>query len=315
MVTGALCVQAAKAQFKVVGYIRNTGSMVRDMQAIDLGKVTHLNVAFINPDTLGNFRDIASLDTVVRIAHARNVKVLLSCGGGSRQAYYHKLLSAPYRPQLVANFIAFADKYKLDGIDIDLEGDDIDEYYESFITELRPALTQRNMLLTAAVAYYTRKRITDKALNSFDFINMMAYDKTGPWRLTDPTQHSPLSYAQDHLSYWRKERGLSKDKLVIGVPFYGYGFGPLPDTNRLFRSMVYKDIIAQFPGAEQRDEVSLPGNGGTVFYNGKPTIRKKTELAVKNGGGIMIWHLMADTGDDNSLLKVIHETAYAKKKK
>lgn len=297
-----------KAQFKVVGYIRATGDIVSDLQKVDLGKVTHLNIAFINPDTTGIFRAFPALDTVVSMAHARKVKVLMSCGGGSRHVYYAKLLSDAWRQTVVDRFIAFVDRYQLDGIDVDIEGDDIDSNYENFVVALKAPLRSRGKLLTAALAYYTRNRISDKALQQFDFINMMAYDKTGPWRLTDPTQHAPVSYAVDHLDYWSHERKVPKEELVVGLPFYGYGFGPLPDTNNIFRSMSYRDIVARFPGAEKHDEMHFPGNGGTIYYNGKPTIRDKTALALQRGGGVMIWHLLGDSTGTYSLLNVIHET-------
>jgi chitinase len=303
-----LCTAAAKAQFKVIGYLRANGNMVADLKKVDLSRVTHLNIAFINPDTNGIFKPMPSLDTVVALAHAGHVKVLLSCGGGSRHEYYAKLLSDPWRQQVVDRFIRFATQYKLDGIDVDIEGDDIDDNYENFVVALSKPLHANGKLLTAALAYYTRNRISDKALQQFDFVNLMAYDKTGPWRPASPGQHSPVSYVMDHLAYWGGERKLSKDKLVAGVPFYGYGFGPLPDSNRMYQSMNYKDIIATFPGAAEKDEVTYPGNGGALYYNGVPTMREKTILALQKGGGVMIWHLLADTNDSTSLLNTIHQT-------
>lgn len=299
---------AAQAQVKVIGYIFSSGDIVGDMKKIDLDKITHLNIAFINPDTTGVFRPFPALDTVVKMAHDHQVKVLMSCGGGSRHTYYAALLSDARRGQVVNNFIAFAGKYQLDGIDVDIEGDDIDDNYENFVVALSGPLHQQNKLLTAALAYYTRNRISDRALEQFDFVNLMAYDKTGPWNTANPGQHAPMSYVMDHLNYWGKERKLPKEKLVVGVPFYGYGFGPLEDTSKRYQSMVYKDIIAAFPGAAAKDEMQLPGNGGTLYYNGIPTIRNKTKVALSQGSGVMIWQLLADTSGEYSLLNVINQT-------
>jgi GH18 family chitinase len=298
----------SQAQFRVIGYIFSRGNIVADLKQVDLDKLTHLNIAFINPDTTGVFKPIPALDTVVQIAHQHNVKVMMSCGGGSRHVYYARLLSDAYRPQVVSNFIAFLDKYNLDGIDVDIEGDDIDDNYENFVVALSNPLHQRGKLLTAALAYYTRNRISDRALSQFDFVNLMAYDKTGPWRPSAPGQHSPMSYVTDHLDYWSKERNMPKEKLVVGVPFYGYGFGPLADTSKRYQSMSYKDIIAAFPGAAAQDEMALPNNGGTIYYNGMPTIKAKTEVAMQRGSGVMIWQLLADTNNDTSLLNVISQT-------
>lgn len=304
-----LCViSPSHAQFKVVGYIWSRANMVQDLNKIDLTKITHLNIAFINPDPSGNFKVNPALDTVVKIAHQNNVKVLMSCGGGSSHAYYAKLLTDKYRKQLVKGFISVLDKYNLDGIDVDLEGDDIDTNYELFVVELRKPLTKRKKLLTSAVAWWTRARVTDKALAAFDFINIMAYDKTGPWNLQNPGQHSPISYAEEHLAYWQNERGLKKENLNVGLPFYGYGFGELPSKNRAFRQISWQDVVQKYPDRIDYDEIVLPDNGGTIYYNGKKTIREKTELAVKQGGGVMIWQLLYDSFDEHSLLDLINNT-------
>ncbi|MCD0487492.1 hypothetical protein LPB86_04590 [Pedobacter sp. MC2016-14] len=298
------------AQFKVVGYIRPKTSMLADLEKIDLAKLTHLNIAFINPDTTGNFADMPALDMVVKLAHQHNVKVLMSCGGGSRQAYYGKLLKDDRRAEVVKNFINFVKKYKLDGVDVDIEGDDIDENYEKFVVELRKPLAEKKKLLTAALAYYTRNKISDQALEQFDFINVMAYDKTGPWRPANPGQHSPMSYAVEHLNYWTKERGvkLPKEKVIIGVPFYAYGFGTVPAANAGYRELSWATIVKKFPESKNSDEIVLPDNGGTLYYNGMPTIKEKTKLALNQAGGIMIWQLMHDSFDENSMLKVIDDT-------
>ncbi len=301
-------ISSSKAQFKVVGYIWSRANMVQDLKKIDLDKITHLNIAFINPTPDGSFKDVPGLDTVVQIAHQKNIKVLMSCGGGSSHAYYAKLLTEKYRKDLVKNFIKVLDKYNLDGIDVDLEGDDIDANYEPFVVGLSKQLTKRKKLLTSAVAWWTRGRITDVALAQFDFINIMAYDKTGPWKPEVAGQHSPISYAEEHLAYWHNERGLKKENLNVGLPFYGYGFGELPSKNRAFRQISWNDVVQKYADRMDHDEIVLPDNGGTLYYNGKKTIKEKTQLALKEGGGVMIWQLLYDSFNEHSLLDLINNT-------
>jgi GH18 family chitinase len=305
------------AQFKVVGYVFARTNILSEVKKVNLDKITHLNLAFINPDPEGNFKEIPALDTVMQLAHSKNVKVLMSCGGGSSHAYYARLLTSEYRKKLVTNFIEFVDKYNLDGIDVDLEGNDIDSNYQSFVVDLRKPLAKRDKLLTAAVAWWTRAKITDKALMQFDFINVMAYDKTGPWKPEKPGQHSPVSFAQDHLAYWHNERGVKKQKLILGVPFYGFGFGSLPSKDKAFREMYWNTIQQNYPDRKNDDEIVLPDSSGTVYYNGMKTIKEKTILAVKECGGIMIWQLLHDSNNENSLLDVINNTyrQYGKKSK
>jgi len=43
-----------------------------------------------------------------------------------------------------------------------------------------------------------------------------------------------------------------------------------------------------------------------IYYNDIETIQRKTKLAVKRGGGIMIWQITVDTTGQFSLLKSIN---------
>jgi hypothetical protein len=43
-----------------------------------------------------------------------------------------------------------------------------------------------------------------------------------------------------------------------------------------------------------------------VNCNGPETMRRKTALAMAQASGIMIWTVVDDTTDDNSLLRAIH---------
>jgi len=290
------------SQFRVVGYVRTSDIENGKTSGINLGKVNYINIAFINPDETGNFRAMSGLNAFVIAAHNKNVKVLASIGGGLAPVYFRPLLSDSLRSDFIKNAVQFVKDNQLDGVDADLEGEYIDNNYENFITELSAALKQRGKLLTAAVATVYKSRYTDKALAQLDFINIMSYDKTGPWNLKNPGQHSPYAMAVDDLDYWNNARGIPKEKLSLGLPFYGYGFGPNAPEE-----MSFKGITGKYPGSEKTDSVTVTG-GGVVYYNGIPTIKAKTALALQKAGGIMIWQLLQDASEDNSLLKVINET-------
>ena len=47
------------------------------------------------------------------------------------------------------------------------------------------------------------------------------------------------------------------------------------------------------------------------YYNGIPTIVKKTELAKQKLGGVMIWEIASDTAGDLSLLRALDQTIKA----
>ena len=137
----------------------------------------------------------------------------------------------------------------------------------------------------------------------------MSYDQTGPWRPNQPGPHSTYAKAEEDLAYWLVTRRVPKEKLSLGVPFYGYCFG-----TTLGESMSYRDIIAKFPGSESLDMVT-PESGGVIHYNGLPTIKSKTSLALKKAGGIMIWQLLHDDWGSKSLLAAIESQVQQSAKK
>ena len=300
--SGDVIVVTSKSSFRVIGYM--TASNVSDGSALsfDFSRISYLNIAFVNPDQNGNFSTLAGLDQVVAAAHAKNVKVLVSIGGGSAPAYYASLLADSMRTTVINNIVQFMTDNQFDGVDVDLEGALIDNNYEAFITGLSTALKPKSKLLTAAIATAYQSQYSDKALALMDFVNVMSYDKTGPWNPSNPGQHSPYDMAVSDLSYWNGTRGIPKAKLNLGVPFYGYGFGTNAPS-----SISFGDIVTQYPGAENTDQVTVNG-GGIIYYNGIPTIESKTTLALNNAGGIMIWQLMQDAGGSKSLLNAINVT-------
>lgn len=298
--------------FKVVGYyfLRSAlkDSTYADSNYLFLNKITHLNIAFINPDSNGNFNQKFAIDTLIKKAHQKNVKVLASIAGGSPHEYYHQLLKKNKRQFFINNLISLVKEYNLDGIDVDLEGDDIDGNYTDFVTELSAALKPLHKLMTAAIATAYKDQLPDKALRQFDFVNVMSYDNTGPWRPDDPGDHSPYSMAVEDLDYWHNVRAIPKNKLVLGLPFYGYGFGP-KDSPVL--SMDYKQIVALYPNAQLSDTLALPGNM-FLYFNNKDMIKRKTQLAMQKAGGVMIWQLQGDAEGENSLLNVIYDVIHGK---
>jgi len=288
--------------FRVVGYIRDNNVADGSAASVDFSKINYLNIAFLNPDQNGNFSALTGLSAIVALAHAKNVKVLASIGGGLAPAYYSTLLSGSMRADFINKLVGLVTDGQLDGIDVDLEGERIDGNYEAFITELSAKLKPGGKLLTAAIATAYKSQYSDKALSLMDFVNVMSYDKTGPWNPANPGQHSPYDMAVSDLDYWTNTRRIPKAKLSLGVPFYGYGFGTNAPSD-----MSFGDIVAQYPGAENNDQVTVNG-GGIIYYNGLPTIKKKTSLALKNAGGVMIWQLMQDAGGGKSLLNAINVT-------
>jgi spore germination protein YaaH len=209
---------------------------------------------------------------------------------------------------LISRLVDIVIETNADGIDVDLEGALIDENYEGFVTELRDRLHSSSKMLTAAVAIYYKDQLTDKALAQFDLLNVMSYDRTGPWRPDKPGPHAPYEAAVEDLNYFLG-RGIPREKLTLGVPFYGYSF----DHSQKLEpgSMDYGQITRQFKEAHTKDELTLP-DGRMLYYNGRGTIVRKTRLAKEKVSGVMIWQLMGDAKGRGSLVKVISKELRAK---
>lgn len=305
-------VQTAAEKFRIIGYYPLQAALTVDITTVPFTKLTHINLWFVNPDSLGQFtQDFSGLVPFIEAAHAKDVKVLFSIGGGSKQVQYHRLLQPGQRKAFIQNLVTLVNKQGIDGVDIDLEGSDIDENYESFVSELAAALRTHNKLISAAIAVYYKDQLSDKALATYDFVNIMSYDRTGPWRPDKPGPHATYAHALEDLTYFGKERAVPKEKMTLGLPFYGYGYDLAGKAAAI--SMNYREIITQFPGAQSADEWKMP-DGKILYYNGLPTIRQKTILAKEKASGIMIWQLMGDAVGSYSLLDAIHAVAAEKRK-
>jgi len=292
----------APSGFRVIGYMPAPDVESGAALIFDYSRINYLNIAFINPDNTGVFPATPGLNAVVTMAHKANVKVMISIGGGSAPAYYSDLIADSKRTDFINRLVDLTVADQADGIDVDLEGARIDNNYEAFVTGLSTALKLKGKLITAAIATGYQSQYTDAALSQFDFLNVISYDKTGPWNPANPGQHAPYDMAVSDLDYWTNTRGIAKEKLSLGVPFYGYGFGTGAPSDISFH-----DLIDQYPGAENTDQVTVTG-GGIIYYNGIPTIKKKTQLAVKSAGGVMIWELSQDATGNKSLLSTIDAT-------
>jgi chitinase len=285
---------AGHRQFRVVGYLPSWRGNFESTRYADL---THINYAFAKATPAGQLEPLRNPDrlaAIVRGAHAHGVKVSIAVGGwngGDDRALETLAADPTARTTFVSEVADFITRHQLDGIDMDWEYPDPGESARNnaaLMRALRDRLSPAGKLLTAAVVGDGDAHgagILPEVFEYTDFVNIMAYDDDH--RGTRP--HSTYDYAVRCVQYWRK-RGLPREKLVLGVPFYG----KQPGTS-------YRDLIARDPQAAQRDEV------GGVHYNGIATIKKKTDLALAEGSGVMIWEITQDTSDQTSLLRAIRE--------
>jgi len=300
------------ADFRSVGYVPTWVDLSALARSIDWNDYTHFNLAFYNPDSAAHFTlDPASRD-FLRAARLRGTPVFASLGGGSAsyeaagRAVWARLLQPDSRPALVASIVAFARAEGFAGVDVDLEGPAIGADYPAFIRELAAALRPAGLGLTAALAAEPDSPyLTAETLAAFDWINVMAYDAAGPWDPTAGGQHSSFAGAVASLDAW-VARGVDAQRLTLGIPFYGYGFGAL------YRDYGYDwaEIVARWPAAAAGDCLDF-GGSSRLWYNGPQLVAAKTRLALARAGGVMFWQVGADAPSPLSLAAVASATVAA----
>lgn len=278
-----------KQPFRVIAYA--TDAIV--LEIIPFEKLTHINYAFLIPNADGTFAPLNNawkVKELVKRSHANGVQVLISIGGWGWDPQFEEMAASPEkRAVFIREALKVVDEYGFDGVDVDWEYPDpgqSSQNYLALITELRAALPGK-LLTTAVIASgdETGLGVPTETFALFDFVNVMTYDEPG---------HATLEQFQTGLDYWLG-RGVPPEKLVMGMPFYSRP-GEIP-----FRKLVQND-----PAAAQVDTFNY--NGSQERYNGIPTVRKKTLLALEKASGIMFWTLEHDATGDASLLNAINQT-------
>ncbi len=238
-------------------------------RTLDFNKMTHLNLAFINPPlcggpcsaqsdmTLGGNRSFTddALKAVVDAAHAHGTKVLISIGGDGGDRNIMQFYNAGLSAQLIEAIDAYLKKHGLDGVDVDVEEPkQMGVPFTSFVTALVNKLRPQGKLVTAAVAQYIQAGAQDDVLPLFDIVNVMIY---GTYERT-----------VSDMAYWS---------------------------------------LANYPNAWAVDSVGggTYRDGAVFTYQGETTVARETQLS-RQYGGAMVWELTQDDpSSPHSLLKAI----------
>ncbi len=265
------------------------------VELIPYDKLTHINYSFLIPNADGTFVPLNNawkLETIVESSHSQNVRVSVAVGGWGWDNEFEQIASQPEsRTSFVKNLKDIVNQYQLDGVDIDWEypdpGDSAQNYL-ALMKELRAALPEK-LISTAVISNgdETGLGIPDETFAIVDYINVMTYDGQ---------VHASIQEFEEGINYWNA-RGLPKEKMNIGAPFYSR------PSEISFAKLVQFD-----PAAAQMD--SFEYNGTLEMYNGIPTLQAKTRLALQKAGGIMFWALDHDAQGEFSLVNAIYQIVH-----
>ena len=336
------CVIVLSAKPRVVAYSYATDPTTTD---IDFNKTTHLIASFVKSDSLGNLNFdswVPENNIISLLRRVDSMGVVPMIALGTTASGWAMTKNQSTRANFIKNIIAWCDSVGAKGIDLDLEGTAEEfnwgspgtffpEPYESLAVELRAALPD-SILLTAAVGSLAHNgaQWSDKFIEQLDWINVMIYDRALTWDSSPVENHAPWNAFPLSTKYWHGNRGLEKDKILLGVPFYARGWDL--DNNVIYKEdagwkdyypedWAYNEFIDKFNLSIELDSFFLePGETinhsrktgidgkAVIYFNGKQMIARKTAWMVDSGyGGIMIWHIAADTktANNKSLLATI----------
>lgn len=291
-------------RFRIIGYY--SGDLFDEpIDKLQTDKLTHIMYAFLIPQNDGTcvpFKNPDKVRALVDKAHSDGCSVYIAVGGWS---YNDIPLVSTFeavsgenelREKLVGSIMNVVDEYGFDGVELDWEYPSAStaENYEKLILELYKELRGKGKNITAALngawspteGPEVSNYVSEKVLEAFEFINVMSYDMNNE-------QHSPFWFANTSIEYWLT-RGVPADKIVLGMPLYAH-----PSW------MQYRHLVAENPQFAYRDYANI--NGNDSYYNGLPTLCKKTVLAREKAGGVMLFDVNEDTNDKLSAVTMIDD--------
>jgi len=319
----------------VVGYYRSWFSENYPAEQIDLANLTHINHAFAWPEADGsiamyeNFLYPKLIDQV----HRAGKKILVALGGwGHCDGFSPMAANASIRANFIDNITDFCLNHSYDGVDFDWEYPATISDRNNLtllVAELRQAFNEQDstLLITMAVpaGSWNGQWFDFSSLkNDVNWFGCMTYDFHGSWS-AHAGHNSPLyAPANDQcgsvhngIQYINVTRNIPKEKILLGIPFYGKGFNATglykPHTGCTDYS--YTDIVPLIGNGwiYVWDDVSkvpyLINSGFTklISFDDSASVRLKCEYAKeKNLAGVMIWALGHDViGYNQPLLTTV----------
>ncbi len=307
----------SKTEKYVVAYVTGWGNDVIP----DVSLMTHINYAFghVNETFDGviiqneeRFRLIAGLKE-----QKPELKVLLSIGGWGSGRFSEMAATARNRAAFAADCKRIIDSYGIDGIDIDWEyptsraagissSPDDTANYTLLMQAIREAIG-KDKLLTYASVWSARFINHRDILPYVDFVNIMSYDMSPAGRgISSGLHNSALTGPGSTESALRAhlEAGIPKERITIGLPFYGRGKASEYEDYANYRQIdssrftVLWDDVALVP-------YFVNESGDFVFnYENPRSMRLKCQYVVESDVlGAMYWDYGAD--DDNATLAKI----------
>ncbi|MDR2499950.1 MAG: glycoside hydrolase [Treponema sp.] len=229
------------------------------------------------------------------------VHLVAACSGRALSHFVLEPESA-VRKQLVADLLESSKTF--DGLQIDFEnipGRDGDRFL-SFLRELRNGLADKRF--TIALPARTKTIANDvfdykKILPLVDRILVMAYDEH--WSTSAPGPIASMGWCRNVAAYSLATIG--KEKLIMGLPFYGRTWGNINPNRAFFHSGIQR-IIAENRITGIRREHDIPtfqyetSVKITAYYEDAHSLSKRLEMyRIMGVQSVGFWRLGQETPD------------------
>lgn len=305
------------AQHKVVGFYPSWRYNSLPVSEIEWDKYTRIVYAFATPNPNGslNTSDLTLTSQLRDTAHAHGVEVYFSVGGGDGSTNFAWITTEQeYMKRFINEVTQYVFEYCLDGVDIDWEywsgyrNNSVVQSESTGFVYIMMSLKEKlkpfnkGISIDVGASNWSGAHFYTDVVQYIDDIQVMCYDFSGPWSAPGPHSSyeqsigSGSSISSTGLAYWINYRKWPKEKILLGVPFYGRDF-----DNGGGEGITYSDILKLSPEAYKYDRIN------NIYYNGIETVARKARYVVDNKlSGIMIWEIGQDSGvDSTSLLNAI----------
>ncbi|HSW62125.1 MAG TPA: glycoside hydrolase family 18 protein [Dissulfurispiraceae bacterium] len=270
------------------------------IQPVWFGAVDDLIYYNVKPDPSGeldasNFNQDSLLE-IQSLARHTDMRILLTVGGWEESNGFGPMATdEKRRNKFIRQLLVFCREHNFDGVDFDWEfpkNREEEDAYSALLVETKRAFQPHRMLVTVAVGH--AQRLSPEAYQAVDHVHLMSYDHGTVF----PTYEAGVADVQRQLAF-----GVPKEKLYLGVPFFGRNRKDINDT------ISYADLILKYQPPPDSDRAE------NYYFNGIGTIQKKVRFAQEQGlAGMMIWELGQDATDQTSLLRALTEAILSSRK-
>ena len=277
------------------------------LKSLPWSNFSHVSISGVFPTDEGLLTQDADsfIQELVSLCHQNNKKVILSIGGAglSSKGFIEITKDSAKFARFVGTVVRYVHVYGLDGIDIDWE-------YWTFQSELdkggRDPVESEGLLRLVATL---RSVLPESALLTVDiapgawlgdqypvdlqkyvnYVNLMAFDFTGPWKSSKIGYHSNFSMFKKAVGY-ALDKGFRPDKLLVGLPAYGIEF--VNGESNEVKHVDFREVVKRVNAGGTKLSANRLKN--LYFENGDSIAEKCLYINKRKLAGVFLFHILSD---------------------